>query len=219
MWHERFCGFYIRHPQKKTKKCPRRKKIPQKFNMSLPGELSKVSPDYEIHCPTHNCHFWYPVWIFAIFWILPALWRFFANCAKFAISQICQFHQNRHSLRGLAIFRHFYEICHFRQNRHSPRSQFWHPIWIAITQAFFWPFFPIFSIAWNSGRNTNLAFNNRLICTPSTCVLQNMTHYLLVTPHTKLYARGSQNKLNLPRTVIKTSLVTEFPTPLSAVHR
>ena len=127
---------------KKQKKCSRRKKIPQKFNMSLTSELSKVSPDYEIHCPTRTCHFWHSVWIFAIFWILPALWRFFANCAKFAISQICHNHQNRHSLRGLAIFRHFYQICHFRQNRHSPRSQFWHPIWIAITQAFFLPFFP-----------------------------------------------------------------------------
>ena len=90
--------------------------------MSLTSELSKVSPDYEIHCPTHNCHFWHPFWIFAIFWILPALWRFFANCAKFAI---------------------FAKIATlFRLNRHSPRSQFWHPIWIAITQAFFLPFFP-----------------------------------------------------------------------------
>ena len=56
MWQERFCGFYIRHPQKTKKRCSRKKKIPQKFNMSLTSELSKVSPDYEIHCPTHNCH-------------------------------------------------------------------------------------------------------------------------------------------------------------------
>ena len=25
---------------------------------------------------------WHPIWIFAAFWILPALWRFFAVCAK-----------------------------------------------------------------------------------------------------------------------------------------
>lgn len=75
------------HPPsaKKQKKMFPQKKIPQKFNMSLTSELSKVSPDYEIHRPTHNCPFWHPVWIFAIFWILPVLWRFFANCAKFAI--------------------------------------------------------------------------------------------------------------------------------------
>ena len=140
MWHERFCGFYIRHPQKqKTKKCPRRKKIPQKFNMSLPGELSKVSPDYEIHCPTHNCHFWYPVWIFAIFWILPALWRFFANCAKFAI------------FANFAIFAKIATL--FRQNRHSPRGQFWHLIWIAMTRAFFRisPHFPHCMKFWTQG--------------------------------------------------------------------
>ena len=25
---------------------------------------------------------WHPIWIFAAFWILPTLWRFFAVCAK-----------------------------------------------------------------------------------------------------------------------------------------
>ena len=36
-------------------------------------------------------HFWHPIWIFATFWILPALWRFSRNR---------QFRQNRQSPRG-----------------------------------------------------------------------------------------------------------------------
>ena len=63
--------------------------------------------------------------------------------------QIRHFHQNRHSLGAwrffsistkFAIFAKIATL--FRLNLHSPRGQFWHPIWIAITQAFFLPFFP-----------------------------------------------------------------------------
>ena len=40
MWHERFCGFYIRHPQNTKNMFPQKKKYPQNFNMSLTSELS-----------------------------------------------------------------------------------------------------------------------------------------------------------------------------------
>ena len=76
--------------------------------------------------------------------------------------------------RGLAIFLHFYQICHFRQNRHSlsPKSLLSKGPILASnlnrhhSGVFFFAFFPIFPIAWYSGRNTNFAFNNWSICTP-----------------------------------------------------
>ena len=209
MWHEIFAAS-TSAIRKKKKMFPKKTKIPQKFNMSLTSELSK---EPLLASRLNICHILDIAIPLAIF------------------RQLCQ-------------IRHFCQICHFRQNRHSlsPKSPLSKgPILASNLNrhhsgvfSHFFPFSPLHEILdvrmdlTSQRLNSNakpkqtqilLLIIHWYVLHPVTCVLQNMTHYLLVTPHTKLNARGSQNKLNLPRTVMKTSLVTEFPTPLSVIHR
>ena len=138
MWQESFCGFYIRHPQK-TKKSFRQNKIPQKFNMSLTSErLRDTLPDTQLPLLASRlniCHILDIASPLAIF------------------RQLCQIHH----FHKFAIFTKIATL--FPLNRHSPKSQFGIQFESPSLRRFF-AFFPIFPIAWNSGRNTNFAFNS-----------------------------------------------------------
>ena len=124
-------------------------------------------------------HFWHPIWIFAKFWISPALWGvspIFLKIAIFAqiaslqwagtfsplspalwrFPQNLHFRPNRQSPRGRGVFRHyrqpsgdFRQNRQFRQYRQSPRGHVWHPTQIARGWRFF-AISAIFAIACNS---------------------------------------------------------------------
>ena len=144
-------------------------------------------------------HFWRPIWMFATFWILPALCWFFSVCAKFVVFAI--FAKIATHQGAWWFFCHFFQISHFRhfrQDRHSSRSDFCHLIWFTSPLAIFRQFSPskfaVFAkIATLQGATFGIQFDS-----PALWRFFAIFAIACISGHKRAYIRSRYKTINMP---------------------